>query len=92
MSKFLWYYQFMVTFRDGVVMDNMILRVILDVAESMGGSGNIGPLNPARGIDAVFVDFASAQKLNKWLNYVDSSFGNMAHSQDGSFAIVWIEK
>ena len=82
----------MVTFRDGVVMDNMILRVILDIAESMGGSGNIGDLLTHQDKKrAIYVEFASAKRADRWINYITSSYGNVKFSRDYNFILLWIE-
>ena len=71
-------------------MVKMILRVVLDVAESMGGSGSIGPLTQ-NGPQAVFVEFASAKPANRWIDYVTRSYGNVKFTRDYDYIILWIE-
>ena len=71
-------------------MDSMILRVMLDEAEKMGASGLIGSL--VGEVPAIFVEFSSLKKMNRWIAYIESSFSNVRYSCDGFFMITWIEE
>lgn len=80
----------MVTFHCEVDMVKMILRVVLDVAETMGASGSIGSLTQ-NGPQAVYVEFDSAKRANRWIDYVTGSYGNVKFTRDYNFIILWIE-
>ena len=82
----------MVTFYGEAEMVDMMLRVMLDIAETMGGSGSIGDLTTAQnGKRAIYVEFTSTKRANRWIDYVTSSYGNVKFSRDYNFILLWIE-